>query len=135
MKKRTMLKAMNALVKASAKENRWNTGFEYIPARKPVSGSYMRHAMHVARIHQSNDGWIPVVWTPDGMTCGVIRESSFFRGRTIISGLSSGAWTHARTMCMSTMTARTITKMITRNNSTAAQTGGCFYIFESFRKI
>ena len=80
MKKRTMLKAMNALVKASAKENRWNTGFEYIPARKPVSGSYMRHAMHVARIHQSNDGWIPVVWTPDGMECGVIRESSLFRG-------------------------------------------------------
>lgn len=74
MKKKTMKKAMRALVKANAKENRWNTGFEYIPARKPLGGSYMRHAMHVARVH-----WLCGGWTPDGMECGVIRRSSLFR--------------------------------------------------------
>lgn len=75
MKKRTLKKVKNALVKANAKENRWYTGWEYIPARKPLGGSYMRHAMHVARVHRLYGGW-----TPDGMACDVIRESSLFRG-------------------------------------------------------
>ena len=75
MKKRTLKKAMRALVKANAKENRWRTGFEYIPARKPLGGSYMRHAMHVARVNRLYGGW-----TPDGMACDVILRSSLFRG-------------------------------------------------------
>ncbi len=75
MKKRILKKARNALVKANAKENRWSTGFEYIPARKPLGGSYMRHVMHVARVNRLYGGW-----TPDGMSCDVIRESSLFRG-------------------------------------------------------
>lgn len=80
MKKRTMKKAFNALVNACAEENRWRTGWEYIPARKPLNGSYMRHAMHVVRVRQSGGDWIPLVWTPDGMLCGIIRESYLFRG-------------------------------------------------------
>ena len=80
MKKKTMKKAMRALVNACAKENRWRTGWEFLPACKPLNGSYMRHAMHVARVYQSNDGWIPLVWTPDGMLCGTIRESYLFSG-------------------------------------------------------
>lgn len=75
MKKRTLKKAFHALVKANAKENRWYTGWEYIPARKPLGGSYMRHAMHVARVH-----WLYGGWTPDGMECDVIRGSSLFQG-------------------------------------------------------
>ena len=44
MKKKTMFKALNALVRASAKEIRWNDGSAYIPARKPLNGKYMRRA-------------------------------------------------------------------------------------------
>ncbi|MBU5491261.1 hypothetical protein [Butyricicoccus intestinisimiae] len=80
MKKKTMKKAVRALVNACAKENRWRTGWEFLPARKPLNGSYMRHAMHVARVYQSGGGWIPLVWTPDGMLCGTIRESYLFCG-------------------------------------------------------
>lgn len=43
MKKKTMFKALNALVRASAKEIRWNNGSAYIPARKPLNGKYIRH--------------------------------------------------------------------------------------------
>lgn len=49
MKKKTMFKSFNALVRASAKEIRWNDGSAYIPARKPLNGKYMRRAMHVVR--------------------------------------------------------------------------------------
>lgn len=83
MKKKTMFKAFNALVRASAKEIRWNDGSAYIPARKPLNGKYMRHAMHVARVYQSNHpsaGFFPIIWTPDGQMCEAIRESFIFCG-------------------------------------------------------
>ena len=81
MKKKTMFKAFNALVRASAKEIRWSDDSMYIPARKPLNGKYMRHAMHVARVYQSNHsaGFVPIVWTPDGMECDTIRGSFIFR--------------------------------------------------------
>ena len=83
MKKKTMFKALNALVRASAKEIHWNDGSAYIPARKPLNGKYMRHMMHVARVYQSNHpsaGFFPIIWTPDGQMCEAIRESFIFCG-------------------------------------------------------